>query len=145
MDDINALKQGVLDGTIDAVATDHAPHADHQKELALDAAPPGMLGLQTALGVLNTAVALSPAHIASLMSWAPARIAGVGATHGRSIAIGEPANIAVWDTTTAWQVSRDELASRSRNTPYHGMTVKGRVHHTVLHGEVVVHNGQATK
>jgi dihydroorotase len=145
MDDINALKQGVLDGTIDAVATDHAPHADHQKELALDAAPPGMLGLQTALGVLNTAVALTPAQIASLMSWAPARIAGIEATHGRSVVAGEPANIAVWDTTTAWQVSRDELASRSRNTPYHGMTVKGRVHHTVLRGEVVVHNGKATK
>jgi dihydroorotase len=143
--DIEALKSGLADGTIDAVATDHAPHAGHTKEQPLDAAPPGMLGLETALGVLNTAVVVTPQQIASLMSWAPARIAEVSQRHGRPIAVGEPANIAVWDTTTVWTVSRDHLSSKSRNTPFHGMDLRGRVRHTVFNGELVVRDGKALK
>lgn len=144
-EDIAALKVGLLDGTIDAVATDHAPHAAHTKEQPLDAAPPGMLGLETALAVLNTAVDIDPRRIAEVMSWNPARIAQIDDRHGRPIAVGEPANIAVWDTTSVWKVSRDELASRSTNTPYHGMEVRGRVRHTVYRGEVVVQNGKALR
>lgn len=143
--DIEALKAGIADGTIDAVATDHAPHAGHAKEQPLDDAPPGMLGLETALGVLNTAVTVTPQQIASLMSWAPARIADISERHGRSIAVGEPANIAVWDTTTVWTVSRDDLSSKSRNTPYHGMDLRGRVRHTIFNGELVVRDGKALK
>jgi dihydroorotase len=143
--DIEALKLGLADGTIDAVATDHAPHAGHTKEQPLDAAPPGMLGLETALGVLNTAVNVSPQQIASLMSWAPAQIAEVSQRHGRPIAVGEPANIAVWDTTTVWTVSRDHLSSKSRNTPFHGMDLRGRVRHTIFNGEIVVRDGKALK
>ena len=143
--DIEALMKGIADGTIDAVATDHAPHAGHTKEQPLDAAPPGMLGLETALGVLNTAASVDPQQIASLMSWAPARIADVSTRHGRPIAVGEPANIAVWDTTSVWTVSRDELSSKSRNTPYHGMELRGRVRHTVFNGELVVRDGKALK
>ena len=79
------------------------------------------------------------------MSWSPARIARINNRHGRPVAVGEPANLAVWDTTTVWTVSRNELASRSKNTPYHGMNVRGRVHHTVLNGEIVVLNGKAQK
>ncbi|MFN9943970.1 MAG: amidohydrolase family protein, partial [bacterium] len=114
--DIEALKQGVADGTIDAVATDHAPHAAHAKELPLDQAPPGMLGLETALGVLVTAVAPGPERLCELMSWNPARIAGIDDRHGRPVAPGEPANIAVWDPSEVWTVSRHALASRSTNT-----------------------------
>jgi dihydroorotase len=143
--DIEALKTGLRDGTIDAVATDHAPHAGHTKELTIDAAPPGMLGLETALAVVNTSVQLDPRRTAEVMSWNPARIAGISATHGRPIAVGEPAQIAVWDLTTVWSVSRDALASRSRNTPYHGMTVRGRVHHTINKGDIVVRDGKAMK
>ena len=143
--DIAALKAGLLDGTIDAVATDHAPHASHTKEQPLDAAPPGMLGLETALAVLNTAVNIDPRRIAEVMSWNPARIAGVAERQGRPIAIGEPANIAVWDTSTVWTVSKDDLASRSKNTPYHGMEVRGRVRHTMFRGELVVQEGKALK
>lgn len=142
-DDIRALKQGILDGTIDAVATDHAPHAGHTKELPLDQAPPGMLGLETALAVVNTSVPMAPEKVVEVMSWNPARIAGVSHVHGRPIAPGEPANIAVWDLSTVWKVSRDEMASRSRNTPFHGMEVRGRVRHTVFSGRVVVENGKA--
>lgn len=145
MADINALRAGLLDGTIDAVATDHAPHASHTKELPLDAAPPGMLGLETALAVLNTSVDLSPQRIAELMSWNPARIAGIDNRHGRPIAVGEHANIAVWNTDSVWKVSRNELASKSKNTPYHGMEVRGRVRHTIYEGQIVVQEGKALK
>lgn len=143
-EDIEALRSGLRDGTIDAVATDHAPHADHAKELPLDQAPPGMLGLETALGVLNTSVDLDPVRIAEVLSWNPARIAGVSDAHGRPVRTGEPANLAVWDTTSVWTVERQKLASRSRNTPYHGMEIRGRVRHTVFGGRPVVLNGKAT-
>ena len=144
-EDIAALKDGLRDGTIDAVATDHAPHAGHTKEQPLDAAPPGMLGLETALAVLNTAVELDPCRIAEVLSWNPAKIAGVHDRHGRPIAVGEPANIAVWDTSSVWTVSREELASRSKNTPYHGMEVRGRVRHTMYRGSLVVQDGKALR
>ncbi len=144
-DDIAALKAGLIDGTIDAVATDHAPHADHTKELPLDSAPPGMLGLETALGVLNTSVALSPQRLVEVMSWNPARIARIGNSHGHDVEVGAPANLAVFSLDDAWTVSREDLASKSRNTPYHGMTIKGKVRYTVFQGELVVDNGVATR
>lgn len=143
--DIEAVRDGLRDGTIDAVATDHAPHAGHTKELALDTAPPGMIGLETALAVVNTAVQLDAYRLVEVMSWNPARIAGLDTAHGRPVAVGEPANIAVWDLTTVWTVSRDESVSRSKNTPYHGMTVRGRVHHTINKGTIVVRDGKAMK
>ncbi len=142
-EDIAALKAGIADGTIDAVATDHAPHAAHTKELPLDQAPPGMLGLETALGVLVTAVNPDPRRLCELMSWNPARIAGISDTHGRPVAPGEPANIAVWNAAEVWTVSRDALASRSTNTPYHGMELRGRNIHTIHNGRTVVKNGKA--
>lgn len=143
--DIEALHQGLMDGTIDAIATDHAPHADHTKDLPLDEAPPGMLGLETALAVLCTAVPVDVQKIAALMSWNPARIAGVEDRHGKNIAPGALANIAVWDTSTVWTVSRNALASRSRNTPFDGMELRGKVHHTIFNGDLVVLDGKAQK
>jgi dihydroorotase len=144
-EDIAALHEGVRDGTIDAVATDHAPHADHTKQMPLDLAPPGMLGLETALAVSHTAVGFTPTQIVEKFSVNPARIAGIADRHGRPIRVGEPAHIAVWDLSTVWEVSRDSLASKSRNTPYHKMSVKGRVRHTVFGGEIVVQEGSALK
>lgn len=143
--DIEALHQGLMDGTIDAIATDHAPHADHTKDLPLDEAPPGMLGLETALAVLCTAVPVDVQKIAALMSWNPARIASVEDRHGKNIAPGALANIAVWDTSTVWTVSRNALASRSRNTPFDGMELRGKVHHTIFNGDLVVLDGKAQK
>lgn len=144
-DDIAALVEGVRDGTIDAVATDHAPHADHTKQMPLEQAPPGMLGLQTALAVTNTVIGLSPTQVVELFSVNPARIAGIADQHGRPIAVGEPAHIAVWDLSSTSEVSRNDMVSKSRNTPYHGMTVKGRIRHTVFGGEIVVQEGKAQK
>ena len=143
--DITALKAGVLDGTIDAIATDHAPHAGHTKEQPLDQAPPGMLGLETALAVVNTSMELDARKIVELMSWNPARIAGLDARHGRAVAVGEPANLCVWNTADVWEVSREGLASKSKNTPYHGMNVRGRVRHTLFNGQIVVNEGKATR
>lgn len=143
--DIEALKRGVIDGTIDAVATDHAPHAAHTKEQPLDVAPPGMLGLETALGVLNTVVDIDVQRLVEVLSWNPARIAAVADRQGRPVAIGEPAHLAIFDLSSTWTVSRDNLASKSKNTPYHGMELRGRVRHTIYNGQLVVQEGRALR
>lgn len=140
--DIAALKEGLRDGTIDAIATDHAPHADHLKEQPLDQAPPGMLGLETALALAVSELDMTLSAIVAALSWNPARIAGIADRHGRPVAVGEPANLVVFDPSSTWTVSRTGLASRSRNTPYHGRQVRGRVRHTVFGGRPVVVDGQ---
>lgn len=143
--DINALKAGLADGTIDALATDHAPHTQAAKELPLDQAPPGMLGLQTALGVALTHLDLPLAEILAVMSWKPAVIAGVADRHGRPVQVGEPANLTVIDPNEVWRVVPGSLASRSINTPYAGMDLKGRVRHTLFNGVPVVIEGAPQK
>ena len=97
--DIAALKAGLADGTIDAIATDHAPHAPHTKEAPLDQAPPGMLGLETALALALTELVLPLTRVVEVLSTNPARIAGVADRHGRPVEAGEPANLAVWNPT----------------------------------------------
>jgi dihydroorotase len=141
--DIAALKAGLADGTIDAIATDHAPHPPHDKEAPLDQAPPGMLGLETALALAITELDLPLAQVIALLSWQPAAIAGVADRHGRPVEVGEPANICVFDPHLEWTVVPANLASKSRNTPYAGRTLRGKVRHTVFGGEVVVEHGIA--
>jgi len=143
--DIAALKAGLADGTIDAIATDHAPHAPHTKEAPLDQAPPGMLGLETALALALTELVLPLTRVVEVLSTNPARIAGVADRHGRPVEAGEPANLAVWNPTAEWTVVPTALASKSRNTPYAGRTVHGKVRHTVLAGQTVVVDGSATR
>lgn len=138
MADIDALKAGLRDGTIDAIATDHAPHADHLKEQPLDAAPPGMIGLETAFALAVGELGMDLRSVLACLSWNPARIAGIGDRHGRPVAEGEPANLVVLDPGAAWVVDRGLVASKSRNTPYHGRSVTGRVRHTVSNGRAVV-------
>ncbi|HEY3484248.1 MAG TPA: dihydroorotase [Ilumatobacteraceae bacterium] len=143
--DIDALQEGLADGTIDAIATDHAPHTPETKEQPLDVAPPGMLGLETALGVALAHLDLPIAEVVAAMSWRPAAIAGIADRHGRPVAPGEPANLTVLDPAAEWQVTPAALASRSRNTPYTGMALRGRVRHTILAGAVVVEHGAAQR
>jgi dihydroorotase len=142
--DVAALRAGLADGTIDCVATDHAPHAIEDKETEWGAARPGMLGLQTALAiVIETMVEpglLDWRGVADRMSVAPAGI-GALAEHGRPIAIGEPANLVVVDPTIRWTVSPAALVSKSRNTPYAGRTLPGRVVATVLRGRLTSREG----
>jgi len=143
--DIDAIKAGLADGTIDAIATDHAPHAPHTKEVPLDEAPPGMLGLETALALAISELQMPLAKVVAALSWKPAAIAGVADRHGRPIAVGEPANLTVFDPNQQWTVVPAQLASKSRNTPYAGRPVRGKVRHTILNGVAVVVNGTATR
>jgi dihydroorotase len=144
-DDVAAVKAGLADGTIDAVATDHAPHAQELKEAPFDEAPCGMLGLETALSLALTELGLPIERVLALLSWQPARIAGLDAHHGGPIVEGRPANLTVIDPTLTWSVDPERLASRSRNTPYAGRAMTGRVRHTFLRGEPVVLDGEAQR
>lgn len=143
--DIAALRAGVKDGTIDALATDHAPHPRRDKELSLDQAPPGMLGLETALGVALGVLDVDLMHLVRIMSIQPAQIAGIADRHGRDVEVGAPANMVVFDPNITWQVSPDSLASKSRNTPYVGMTLRGKVRHTFFNGAATVLDGEAQR
>lgn len=139
--DRDAVIAGLSDGSIDCIATDHAPHEPELKEAAFDEAPPGMLGLQTAFSLALTHLDLPPTQLVELLSSRPAEIMGVSDTHGGPVAVGRPANLCVVDPEATWMVEADQLASRSRNTPYAGMKLRGIVRHTVLHGEPVVRDG----
>ena len=143
--DVVAIRAGLVDGTIDAIATDHAPHTQQDKERPFEQAPPGMLGLETALALALTELDMPLERLLATMSWIPASIAGIDDHHGRPVAPGEPANLCVFDPTETWVVDPSHTASRSRNTPYAGRKVRGRVRHTVLAGEFVVTNGEAQR
>jgi dihydroorotase len=150
--DVAAVRAGLADGTIDAIATDHAPHAQEAKEQAFDEAPPGMLGLETALSLALTELGevkeLAETHhqkLLAVLSWQPARIAGLSGEHGGPIEEGAAANLCVFDPAAQWVVEPERLASRSRNTPYAGRKLTGRVRHTILRGEVVVKDGEALR
>jgi dihydroorotase len=143
--DVAAVRAALRDGTVDAVATDHAPHAPEAKDVPFDEAAPGMLGLETALALAITELGLPIEAVLALFSWQPARIAGLAGEHGGPIAEGAPANLCVVDPAAAWVVEPDRLASRSRNTPYAGRKLTGRVRHTVLRGEPVVIDAEAQR
>ncbi len=143
--DVMAVREGLADGTIDAIATDHAPHPPELKEMPLDQAPPGMLGLETSLALSISELGLPLQQVVALLSWKPAAIAGVADRHGRALEVGAPANITVFDPNLAWTVSSSGLASKSRNTPYAGRSVRGKVRHTVFGGNPVVIDGQAQR
>jgi dihydroorotase len=143
--DVEAVKAGLADGTIDAIATDHAPHAPEHKEVPFDEARPGMLGLETALSLALTELELPVTAVLALLSWQPARIAGIDSSHGGPLGPGRPANLCVFDASTSWVVDPAALASRSRNTPYAGRAMTGKVRHTVLRGEPVVVDGEGQR
>ncbi|MCU1452784.1 MAG: pyrC [Acidimicrobiales bacterium] len=143
--DVAAVKAALASGAIDAIATDHAPHTTEDKEQPFDEAPPGMLGLETALALALTELDLPIAQILALLSWRPAAILGIGHVHGGPVAEGAPANLCVIDPSATWVVDPVALASRSRNTPFAGRTLRGKVRHTLLHGEPVVLDGVAQR
>ena len=146
-DDREALRAGLADGAIDAVATDHAPHAVEEKEAEFDQAPPGTIGLETALAAVVTHL-VEPGRLSFLraieaLSTVPARILGVP-DHGGPIAPGRPANLVVFDPAAEWVVE-PPFASRSRNSAFLGRTLRGRVIHTLYRGELVVADGKAQR
>jgi dihydroorotase len=145
--DVEALREGLADGTIDIVATDHAPHPAEAKEVEWQEAAFGMLGLESALSIINqTMVAtglMSWEAVAERMSYAPARI-GRYSDHGQEIAVGNAANLSVINPTQSMRVDRDRVASRSRNTPFHGMELQGVVTATFFRGSPTYLNGKLT-
>ena len=143
--DLAAVRAGLADGTVDAVATDHAPHAPHAKEQTFDEAPPGMLGLETAFALTLGESGLDLPEVLAVLSWRPAAIAGIADRHGAVVVPGAPANLCVVDPDETWTVSGAAMASRSHNTPYEGRTLRGRVRHTVCAGEPVVIDGEAQR
>ena len=143
--DVRAIREGLADGTIDAIATDHAPHAPHMKELPFDQAPPGMLGLETAFALALGDSGLDLPEVLALLSWRPAAIAGVADRHGVPVVPGAPANLCVVDPDETWTVSGAAMASLSSNTPYEGRSLRGRVRHTIRAGEPVVVDGEARR
>jgi dihydroorotase len=148
--DVDALRIALADGTIDAIATDHAPHAPDTKDVPFEEAPPGMLGVETALAVVLTTLVepgvLTLAQALRAMSWQPARIAGLDQRgHGGAIAPGRPAHLCVIDPAHQWIVDGNALASRSRNTPWEGWKLTGKVRHTIYDGVPTVRDGEATR
>jgi dihydroorotase len=138
-DDVEALRAAVVDGTIDIVGTDHAPHPVESKECEWQNAAFGMVGLETAFPILFTTLIktgrISWKRAVEVMSSAPAAIAGYE-NHGRPIAVGEPAHITVINPTGVMVVDRAQLASKSKNTPFHGMEFEGTVVATVFNGHL---------
>jgi dihydroorotase len=143
-EDVEALRLAVADGTIDVIATDHAPHPREDKDCEWAAAAMGMLGLQTAFSVVvETLVAtglLTLRQVADRMSQTPARIGRV-ADQGGDLVAGAPANIAIVDTTSRAEVHTRDIASKSSNSPYLGMTLPGRVWHVAYQGRITVRDG----
>ncbi|MCO7219540.1 dihydroorotase [Klenkia sp. PcliD-1-E] len=147
-EDVAALRAGLADGTVDAVATDHAPHAAEDKECEWSAARPGMLGLEQALSVVVETMVdtglLTWREVADRMSVRPAAI-GRLAGHGRPLEVGEPANLVLVDPGARAVVDPAALASKSRNSPYAGRELPARVVHTLLRGELSVRDGKVQK
>lgn len=143
--DIEEVKKGLLDGTIDAIATDHAPHTRQDKERPFLDAPPGMLGVETAFAIANTELDADIEKLVELLSTNPARIAGIDDRHGGPIEVGRPANLALLDLDEQWTITGAALASRSSNTPFEGRSVRGTIRHTIWNGDLVVTNGEATR
>ncbi|WP_183099630.1 dihydroorotase [Nocardioides pelophilus] len=143
--DVEALRAGLADGTIDIVATDHAPHPHEDKDCEWAAAAFGMLGLETALSIVQHTMVdtglLDWAGVAERMSYAPARIGRV-ADHGQPIEVGAPANIVLHDPAATRTIDAAESASLSRNTPYAGMELPGRIEATFLRGRPTVLDGK---
>jgi dihydroorotase len=143
-DDVEAVREGLADGTIDIVATDHAPHPMEDKECEWSAAAFGMLGLETALSVVQQTMVdtgrMTWEQVARAMSTKPASIGRV-ANQGRPLAVGEPANIVLVDPAASRTIDARDTASLSRNTPYAGLTLPGTIVATFLRGRPTVRDG----
>jgi dihydroorotase len=142
--DVNALREALADGTIDIVATDHAPHPTESKECEWQEAAFGMLGLETALSIVQKTMVdtglMNWIQVADRMSIAPARIGGYE-SHGQALVVGSVANLVVINPTQKWTVDRDLVMSKSSNTPYHGQELPGVITHTFFKGTATYSNG----
>jgi dihydroorotase len=156
--DVRAVRTGLVDGTIDAIATDHAPHSPETKDEPFDCAPPGMIGLETAFAVAHTelvvgahlrvadasgAPKLTMGDLVRLFSTAPAKIARVDDQRGSgTITVGAPADLVLFDPKVQWRVDEDRGASRSRNTPFAHLDLVGRIRHHLHDGQLIVRDAE---
>ncbi len=141
--DVEACRNALLDGTIDCIATDHAPHAREDKEVEIDLAPPGISGFETAIGLLfnelvHTGI-VSPELILSKMTIGPAKVMGLKKP---IIKVGEKADITIIDPNKEWTVNPNEFHSLGKNTPLSGRKLKGKVHATIVSGRTVYLDGK---
>lgn len=142
LEDVEAIKDGLRDGTIDAIATDHAPHTQAEKEVEFDLAPPGIVGVETALGLVlkelvDPGVLSLPDAIGKLTS-SPSRIVSLP---GGKLKIGSPADITIFDPRSVWICEPSKFVSKSKNSPFKGWTLKGKVEHVFVDGEPVIREG----
>jgi len=136
--DIDALIEGLKDGTIDLISTDHAPHAAHEKELEFDAAPFGILGLETMLPLgiecLVEAGHLTLSQLIEKMTWTPAKVLSL---QSGTLQEGAVADVTIFDPNEKWILKAQELASKSKNTPFDGREMQGRVKATIANGKMI--------
>jgi dihydroorotase len=138
--DIDAIKEALADGTIDCIATDHAPHSDVEKEVEFDCAAPGMIGLETAVPLtldLVRAGVIDLVHAVRLLTSGPARVFSLDREGVGSLAVGNPADLCVIDVNARWRIDRDGMHSKSTNTPFHLREVQGRAILTTVGGRIV--------
>ena len=139
--DIEAIKEGLRDGTIDVIATDHAPHAENEKDVEFDYAPFGMIGLETALGLVVSELVekkvLDWKGVTEKMAINPSKILGLG--KGR-LAQGAAADVTIIDPKKEWQLKREDILSKSHNTPFIGRKLKGLVEYTIASGKIIYTN-----
>ncbi|RLB05132.1 MAG: dihydroorotase [Deltaproteobacteria bacterium] len=142
-EDVEALRRGLKDGTVDVIASDHAPHTPQEKARRWEEAPFGVIGLETALGVVLTTLVhpglISLAEAIKLMSANPAKILGIP---GGSLAVGSPADITIIDMDKEWIVDPQSFFSKGRNTPFKGWRLRGKAYATIVRGKVVMIEGK---
>jgi dihydroorotase len=142
-EDRQALRDGLREGVLDAVATDHAPHASEDKEVEFDQARPGTTGLETALGAVLEATGEDLRLLVERMSTGPSGVLGLD-DHGGPVTPGRPANLVVFDPAAEWTVGDRQFASKGRNSAFLGRSLRGRVVHTLLRGRFTVRDGEPT-
>ena len=136
-EDIEAIIEGLKDGTVDIIATDHAPHTDEEKNVKFSEAPFGIVGLETAWSICMTELVekgvLSPIQLIEKMSINPAKLIGMDEP---KLSVGKKANITIINPNESYKINKYEFVSKSKNTPFHGREVKGRVVYTIVNGEI---------
>lgn len=140
--DVDGIRAGLADGTIDAIVTDHAPHTAQEKARPLPDAPSGMVGLETSLALALTGLyhsgVLSLNRVLALMTSSPAALLGLGKG---TLALGADADLVLFDPNEAWTIDRERFASKGRNTPFHGRPVRGKVKYTISRGNIIYQEG----
>ncbi len=145
-EDIKAIKEGLKDGTIDCIVTDHAPHHPDEKNCEFSAAKNGIVGLETSLGLgikelVKTGV-LTMSQLIEKMSYNPSKVLGI---KKGTLGVGQSADIVIFDPESQWTVNKDELHSKSKNMPYDGFTLYGKPQYVIVGGEVVINKGELMK